>query len=84
MASILLLAGSACSSYAIRQDGLILSIKLRLDPLKSSHGHQMVPCVQAHVEVETLFLDKLLTNSLITATGKPISMTRIESLLQIS
>ena len=52
MVNILLLEHLVCSKYVIRQDGLTLSAKLRVDLLRNWCGHRMVLCVQVHVEVE--------------------------------
>lgn len=60
-----------CLNYVIKLDGPILSIKLKLELLKSFLDLVTVHFVQHRVAAEMLSLAKLLADNSIIITGKP-------------
>ncbi len=71
MDNILLLELLECLNYVIKLDGHILSIKHKLELLKSFLGQVMEHFVQHHVAAEMLSLAKSSTDNSIIITGKP-------------
>jgi hypothetical protein len=59
-----------CLNYVIKLDGLIHSIKLKLEPLKSFLGQVTEHFVQHHAEAEMLYLAKSSIDNSIIITGK--------------